>query len=555
MHPILLAILVYSTQVVIVVAAAAAAEALTRIESPGVRLAWWRIVAVACLVMPLFASSATHMVPAASVTFTAPQAGAVAAGGAAATSAAPGFGTALLWLLLTGVLVRLGWLATGLLRLRQLRHDSAVVTTSDDVDTLRLAVAPHAEFRTSTRVAQPATFGVTTPVILLPASFANLEAEEQRAVACHELLHVARGDWRWIVVEELARSVFWFNPAVWWLLDRIESSREQLVDRLVTVRVPAKQAYMRALLAFADRGPAAGPSTAFLRKRHLRSRLRQLGKEPVMSSRRLVFTAVVLVGVLVGAMAGAVRALPLEIPVFAQATPATRLEIRLAERAPAPGLEEVVVPGTGERLYLHPPIVTGENVVSARVVDRAVDNGQSRVVEVTFTAQAASRLRAATQAHVGKPVAIVVNDRVVAAPVLRDAIEGSAVISGISPDEAEALVRSLSPTLKAQAAVSVGEPGVSPPVLITMKKPSYTPQALLRRLQGTVTLRGVVRTDGTVDDVQVITPLDANNFGLDDQAIAALQGATFRPGTRNGQPVNVLVTVQIEFNLRDSPPQ
>src|SRR4029077_8229833 len=139
-------------------------------------------------------------------------------------------------------------------------------------------------------------------------------------------------DWRWIVGEELARAVFWFHPAVWWLLDRIESSREQLVDRLVMTHVPAKQAYMRALLAFADSGPAVRPSTAFLRKRHLRARLRQLGKESVMSPRRLVFTAIFLVCVTGGALAGAVRALPLEIPAFAQTTPPTRLEIRLAER-------------------------------------------------------------------------------------------------------------------------------------------------------------------------------------------------------------------------------
>jgi len=45
MDPVLAAILVYSAQVAVVVAAAGTAEALARIASPGVRLAWWRIVA------------------------------------------------------------------------------------------------------------------------------------------------------------------------------------------------------------------------------------------------------------------------------------------------------------------------------------------------------------------------------------------------------------------------------------------------------------------------------------------------------------------------------
>ena len=546
MDPVLAAILVYSAQVAVVVAAAGTAEALARIASPGVRLAWWRIVAIACLALPLFASSSVSEPTVSSITFAAAPVRAGAATNVAATGVVPAPGTMLLWLLFGGVLARLGWLAAGMIRLRQLRHASALVTPSDDIDRLRLAIAPHAELRTSPRVAQPATFGLSTPVILLPPSFAELDADAQRAVACHELLHVSRGDWRWIVAEELARAVFWFHPAVWWLLDRIESSREQLVDRLVTTRVPAKQAYMRALLAFADGGPVIRPSTAFLRRRHLRSRLLQLGKESVMSPRRLAFTAVLLVCVTAAAMTGAVRALPLEIPAFAQAAATTRLEIRLAERVPAPGLSEAVVPGSGERLYLHPPIVTGENVSSARVVG----NGQSRMVEVTFTAQAANRLRTATQSHVGKPVAIVVDGRVVAAPVLRDPLEGSAMISGLTPDEAEALARSLSPPNTRAALYSI-EPGVSPPLPIDMKKPSYTKEAMLRRLQGDVTLSAVVRADGTVDDIKVITPLDNNNFGLDQQAIAALTESKFRAGTRNGEPVNVRVTVRMTFNLRD----
>jgi TonB family protein len=547
MDPILAAILVYSAQIVVVVATAAAADALGRIANPGVRLLWWRVVTVTCLALPLFASSAAPGVAVSSVTFTVVPAGAAAAA-QVGSSAAPAPGTLLLWLLIAGALTRLAWVAAGMMRLRQLRRESAIVTPSDDVNTLRLAIAPHAQFRTSTRVAQPATFGLDTPVILLPPSFSDLDADAQRAVACHELLHVARGDWRWIVGEELVRAVFWFHPAVWWLLDRIESNREQLIDRLVTTRVQAKQAYMRALLAFAESGPAVSPSTAFLRKRHLRSRLLQLGKEPVMSLRRLAFTAVFLVCATAGAITGAVRALPLEIPALAQTTATTRLEIRLAERAPAPGLSEAVASGSGERLYLHPPLVTGENVASARVVGSA----QGPVVEVTFTAQAASRLRTATQAHVGKPVAVVIDDRVVAAPVLRDPIEGSAMISGITPDQAETLVRSLSSPSSPQAVVMAIQPGVTPPVPISQKKPSYTPEAMSRRLQGRVTLSAVVRADGTVDDIQVVKSLD-NTYGLDQQAIAALSEWAFRPGTRNGEPVNVRVVVELEFNLREPP--
>lgn len=545
MNPLLAAILTYSLQVTIIVAAATVAEALSRIANPGVRLAWWRVVGLVCLALPLFATSSSSNPPASSLTFITIPADAVVTNSVVTTAAVRTPGTILLWLLFAGVLARLAWLAVGMLRLRELRRNSPIANASADIDRLRLALAPCAEFRTSNRLVRPATFGVNKPIILLPPRFANLDADAQHAVACHELLHVARGDWRWVVAEELARAVFWFHPAIWWLLDRVEANREQLIDQLVTTHVPAKRAYMRALLVFADDSPAVLLSASFLRKRHLRLRLLQLAKEPFMSQRRLTFTVALLMCVTAAAIAVAVRALPLEIPVFAQTERTTQFEIRLAEHAVAPGLLQVVAPEFGEPLYLHPPVVTGENVSSARVID----DGQRRLVEIAFTAQAASRLRVQTQAHVGKPIAIIIDGRIVATPVLRAPIERTAIVSGVTQEEADALARSLSPTSNTRATVYAAEPGVSPPVPIHVKNPSYPPQALLRRVQGEVTLRALVRADGTVEDIRVIRSLDKNEFGLDEQAVAALRESTFQPGTRDGRPVNVLVEVKMMFKL------
>ena len=39
-------------------------------------------------------------------------------------------------------------------------------------------------------------------------------------------------------------------------------------------------------------------------------------------------------------------------------------------------------------------------------------------------------------------------------------------------------------------------------------------------------------------DVQVIRSLDNNAYGLDEEAVIALQGSTFRPGLRNGELLN-----------------
>jgi beta-lactamase regulating signal transducer with metallopeptidase domain len=69
-----------------------------------------------------------------------------------------------------------------------------------------------------------------SPAELLPRWFFELLAAQQKIIACHELLHVARRDWAWALTEELILAVLWFHPAIWWVVKNIRLSREQAVD-------------------------------------------------------------------------------------------------------------------------------------------------------------------------------------------------------------------------------------------------------------------------------------------------------------------------------------
>lgn len=91
--------------------------------------------------------------------------------------------------------------------------------------------------------------------------------------------------------------------------------------------------------------------------------------------------------------------------------------------------------------------------------------------------------------------------------------------------------------------------GVSTPVVVREVKPQYTSEAMRARIQGTVWVQAVVRTDGTVGDVEVVRSLDPR-FGLDEEAIKAAKQWRFRAGTRLGEPVPVLVTIELTFTLR-----
>jgi TonB family protein len=91
--------------------------------------------------------------------------------------------------------------------------------------------------------------------------------------------------------------------------------------------------------------------------------------------------------------------------------------------------------------------------------------------------------------------------------------------------------------------------GVTLPQLVREVKPAYTSDAMRAKIQGTVLLQCVVRPDGSVSDIQVLRSLDPN-FGLDQEAIKAARQWRFRPGMRMGEPVSVLVTIELTFTLR-----
>jgi protein TonB len=91
--------------------------------------------------------------------------------------------------------------------------------------------------------------------------------------------------------------------------------------------------------------------------------------------------------------------------------------------------------------------------------------------------------------------------------------------------------------------------GVTVPVLIRDVKPQYTADAMRAKVQGSVWLECVVLPDGSVGDVRVTRSLD-QRFGLDEEAIKAATQWRFRPGMRMGEPVAVVVTIELTFNLR-----
>ncbi|HUA19631.1 MAG TPA: energy transducer TonB [Bryobacteraceae bacterium] len=88
--------------------------------------------------------------------------------------------------------------------------------------------------------------------------------------------------------------------------------------------------------------------------------------------------------------------------------------------------------------------------------------------------------------------------------------------------------------------------GVSPPTVIYKVEPEYSEEARKAKFQGTVVLFVVVDEHGNPRDLKVIRPL---GLGLDQKAIEAVEKWKFSPGKKDGKPVPVQATIEVNFRL------
>ncbi|MEW5976331.1 MAG: energy transducer TonB [Acidobacteriota bacterium] len=89
--------------------------------------------------------------------------------------------------------------------------------------------------------------------------------------------------------------------------------------------------------------------------------------------------------------------------------------------------------------------------------------------------------------------------------------------------------------------------GVSAPTIIYRVEPLYSEEARKAKYQGVVVLSAIVRKDGTLEILKIVRGL---GLGLDESAIQALRKWRFRPGMKDGVPVDVVLNVEVNFTLR-----
>ena len=288
---------VYCAQLAVLIAAGALMVAITRLREPRLRLIYWQALLALGVLLPAIEPWQN-----------APQVeqGMVQAGESLAHAGSSGIQAAtalpvhsassfsiyqvVAILLVAGMLFRLLWLSAGLFRLRRSRLHASPLGPHAAVEQFKAELGISPGVLMSDQISSPVTFGWRTARILLPRKFVQMEETHQRAILCHEFVHVRRRDWLWHVAEEIVRSLFWFHLAVAWLIAQIRLCREQLVDREVVLLTGSRRDYLDALFEIASSSHTFrhAPALLFLRERHLKRRVKLILKEATIPRKKLV---------------------------------------------------------------------------------------------------------------------------------------------------------------------------------------------------------------------------------------------------------------------------
>lgn len=371
----------------------------------------------------------------------------------------------------------------------------------------------------------PMMWGILRPVVVLPPGAREWQADRLRTVLLHELVHVQRFDLLAQAIGQAACSLYWFHPFAWMAARQLRKERERACDDAVLNRGLAAPEYAQHLVdlvrGLAEKRSRWADVPAMAEASDLESRVRCLldrkrNRKPLT---RGVAVAVAAVGCAVLVSLASVAA-------HAQARGALAGVVKDPSGAIVPGCgvtaksldgsnEEVAVANAvGE--YVFAAIPPGRYALEFRARGFAIGKVQAEV-----TAGNAARV-----------------DWNLAIGQLSEAV--TVVGSKGAP-------RPVAPaTSGTPKRIAVGG-SVQPSRLIRQVRPDYPDDLQQLGVQGTVKVRAIISKEGTV-----LHPVVVNTEvhpGLAKAALDAVSQWTYEPTLLNGQPVEVVTTIEIAFQL------
>lgn len=188
----------------------------------------------------------------------------------------------------------------------------------------RMGITRKIDLLESIWVSTPITLGWLKPVILLPLGFVNqLSPAEVEAVLAHELAHIARRDWFFNLLQAFVESLFYYQPAVWWISQIIRRERENACDDVALAATGNPLAFARALVQVQEMAaplPTLALAMSGKRRRPLLDRVRRILNQAPQQQHQVMekITATVILLVLLALVGLRANSIPSIEAAFAQ---------------------------------------------------------------------------------------------------------------------------------------------------------------------------------------------------------------------------------------------
>ena len=366
-----------------------------------------------------------------------------------------------------------------------------------------------------------ATWGFLRPSVLLPSHASEWSDDRRRVVLCHELAHIRRHDWLVQITAESLRSVLWFNPLIWITCTRLRRASEQACDDVVLGRGVSAGDYAAHLIDLARRcrRPRAATAMSMANPSTLERRIvamlnPRLNRQAVTRRAAAAFAALLL----------------------AVTLPAAAL--RAGQGAPRI-LSGVLYDTSGAVL----PGVKVELEDANQVKQSATTDSSGRF---QFGAMAPGKygLAAALPGFRALKQEIELRDaadwdRAITLPLGR-------LTETISVRSSRIQAPATATQPQGPARVRVGG-NVRAPRKLQDVKPVYPESMRAAGRGGVVRLDAIINVDGTVSGANVLSADAHPDFAI--AAIDAVRQWRFSPTLLNGQPVEVVMTVTIDFSI------
>jgi TonB family protein len=384
-------------------------------------------------------------------------------------------------------------------------------------------IPPNVRLLASGRVGAPVTFGIRRHVILLPAKADLWPADRLEAALAHELAHVRRMDCLTQLIAELACARYWFQPLAWFAAFQLRKERERACDDAVLSRGTKSSDYAEHLVGIVRSIQSKGVSVPMAISFHsndLQCRLDAILKP--RADRRAASW-----GLLAVVAAASICIVAPLAAIHAQG-PAASAAIAGAVYDPSHGvIPRATVTATGLDTHNKEAASAG---LDGSYSFQGIPAGRY-LIQVRAPGFAMFQKELVLQA--GQPLRL---DPVLDVGAVNETID----------------VVGQKPSTSVQASgvphrIRVGG-NVQATKLVYRVAPIYPQHAQEAGIQGAVVLQGVIGTDGSLLSLETVSK------SADPELVQAARDAVsqwrYQPTLLNGQPVEVVTTITVNFSLQ-----